>query len=167
MTFCTVSGLPEEGNDCSTGQIVVEGESGYLYGGSLLPTRYLAAGLLRCPWRIRARPGQEVKVTIIDITATSSSSQGQGQRTDSTDVHINCPAYVVFREEGETVKDVCVAGGRRQREVHESVGNELLVHVAFDTHARRSEHVHFLLKFEGEGRLQSNDFALMASWFVM
>lgn len=72
--YCTVSGLPETGSACATGQIVVDRPSGYLYGANLLPTRHLAAGLLRCPWRILVKPGQQIKITLFDFTPQTGNS---------------------------------------------------------------------------------------------
>lgn len=69
-------------------------------------------------------------------------------------VGAGCGAFVVFRETHEQDREVCVQGlNSRSRVVYESTGCELLVHVGFETHARRTEHVFFLLKYEGEGRL--------------
>ena len=141
-------------NECSSGQMLVDKQQGYLSSAKQLGTR-------RCPWRIVVQPGQVIKVTVYNfaVSLMSSTHASRSMLTDSNHNDVlnerrttGC-TYLLFREAQVGDKIVCVTGSR-MREVYKSTTNDVFIYIDnLETHMRPPDQAHFLIKFEGNNNL--------------
>ena len=122
----------------STNKTFLNQEHGYFFSTIL---RYFRPQ--RCPFRIRAQPGQRIRFDIYDFTMTDNYLRGV-----QTNIEENCPVVTLFTENGEsTMKSLC-DGRTRERHVYTSSGHtvdvELILRQSIDTSTL------FLIKYKGK-----------------
>lgn len=146
-----MSGQPLPGNDCSTGEMEVRGQNGYLHHIITV----FSSPHPHCSWHLFVPQGQQIKVTLYEFAATfmphlalaasqSLTSQGHGHVMGG---RMTCPAYLVLRERGGEETHVCVHSGARQRHVYTAASSELFIRI--DTQPQQHDTVNLLVKFEG------------------
>lgn len=138
--FTVAMGTPD---DCREhNQVTLKSQSGYL---SSLMTEETGYGLAGCPWRIKARPGQNLEVSVLDFNLLAHFESGNDPYSDEFSGW--CPVSLVI-EDQDNMKDVILCnGGQRQRHLYSSTSNQLLLH--FVLHQVHEPHYYYLVQFKG------------------
>ena len=125
--------------------VVLKSQTGYL---STLMTEETGYGLAGCPWRIKAQPGQNFELSVMDFNLLAHFQTRDDPYNE--DYLGWCPVSVVIEEEGVARKDIALCGGgqHRERHLYSSKSSELSVH--FLAHQTQQPPYYFLVKYNGK-----------------
>ena len=141
FSIAVAIGTPEICRD--HGHVTLKSQSGYL---STLMTEETGYGLDGCPWRIKAHPGQNVELSVMDFNLLAHFQTKDDPYVE--DYPGWCPVSIVIKEEGVTMKDITLCnGGQRHKHLYLSTTNQVSVHFVSDQ--PQKPHYYYLVHYKG------------------
>ena len=126
---------------CDYGYLNVAGPSGYIANAA---TERFGYGSSRCPWVIKAQPGQRINVTLVDFSQ-------MGPQEDASTGAVRpryCREYAMMRET-KTVRSIVVCDGDPpQKHIYISDGH--VVEIELEKNDSPDANFRFLLQYEGQ-----------------
>ena len=125
------------------GHVTLKSHTGYL---STLMTEETGYGMDGCPWRIKAHPGQNVELSVMDFNLLAHF---QTEDDPYREEYLGwCPVSIVIEENGVT-RDITLCNeGQRHKHLYSSASNQVFVHFAL--HQQQKPHYYYLIKFKGK-----------------
>jgi hypothetical protein len=123
----------------SSSYVKIQTDSGYLASSV---TQLTGCGSVDCPWRIEARPGQRINLTLFDFSKLTAEPEGRFYANDA-----QCTLYASIKDRVADIShDVCRGTSRVK---HQLLTDSHSIEVAMKGHSGQGGASQFLLQFDG------------------
>ncbi len=133
----------KQGRDdfCNYGYLNVQGESGFIANSVTETDGY---GSAKCPWVIKASPGQRVNITLVDFSQMGPKEDSNGKAMRPR----YCREYAVLREtKGQTSVVVC-DGDPEDKHIY--ITDSHVVEIEVERSQTPDAEFRFLLKYQSK-----------------